>query len=109
MNRNRTSENRHLEAEADVRGGCCARRLVTICANVTVASLLLETDELCCISELVAAFATISGGIFDHIRTECVCNVLQRCMDNGPFYFSIVNSVLSLRYSKSEYFVRISR
>lgn len=69
MNRNRTSENRHLEVVvvlvvvvvvavvAVVRRWMLRRRLATICANVTVASLLLETDELCCIRELVAALA----------------------------------------------------
>lgn len=41
----------------EVRWWMLRRRLATICANVTVASLLLETDELCCIRELVAALA----------------------------------------------------
>lgn len=62
------------------------RRLATICANVTVASSLpLETDELCCISELVAAFATISGGIFDHMKgVQRRYTLASR--DNAPFY-----------------------
>lgn len=71
VNRNRTSENRHLQvvvvvvaavATVVIRWWMLRRRLATICANVTVASLLLETDELCCIRELVAASRGDSAG-----------------------------------------------
>lgn len=64
------------------------RRLATICANVTVASLLLETDELCCIRELVVPLSREFGGILDDgiTYTQDVKRT-SVSRDNGPFRY----------------------
>lgn len=92
VNRNRTSENRHLRAAVAavvIRRWMLRRRLATICANVTVASLLLEIDELCCIRELVGALAGIRQDSRRSYITVYTRHVKRTSVsrDNGPFRY----------------------